>query len=90
MQGRTPGQGPGQADITATIDRALLGRRSQFAGQPAAWQLLCEAAHVATLEEPARTAFVERVAEQRGADIALRLRLKADALRADALEACGA
>ncbi|WP_020205377.1 MULTISPECIES: DUF7696 family protein [Cupriavidus] len=78
------------ADIAAAIDATLLRRRQQFDGQPAAWHVLCEAAHVATLDERARRAFVARVAASRGADIALRLLIKAESIRAaviDALEA---
>ncbi|GAB7549309.1 DUF7696 family protein [Cupriavidus sp. CuC1] len=70
------------AEIAAAIDATLLRRRQQFDGQPAAWHVLCEAAHVATLGEPARRAFVARVAASRGADIALRLLLKAQSIRA--------
>lgn len=40
-----------------------------------------EAAHVATLNERARNAFIEHVANSRGADIALRLLLKAQSIR---------
>ena len=40
-----------------------------------------ETAHVATLNERARTAFIERVAVSRGADIALRLLMKAQSIR---------
>ena len=40
-----------------------------------------EAAHVATLNERARSAFIERVAASRGADIALRLLMKAQSIR---------
>ena len=65
------------AEIARAIDADLLRRRQQFNGQPAAWGVLCEAAHVATLNERARMAFVERVAASRGADIALRLLHKA-------------
>ena len=74
------------AAIAAAIDAALLSRRHDYAGQPHAWQLLCEASHVATLCPPLRDAFITRAAEQRGADIALRLAAKADAIRAAAIE----
>ncbi|MBB1629271.1 hypothetical protein [Cupriavidus sp. UME77] len=70
------------AEIAAAIDATLLRRRQQFDGQPAAWHVLCEAAHVATLGEPARRTFIARVAASRGADIALRLLLKAESIRA--------
>ncbi|MDB0569789.1 hypothetical protein LBW59_03245 [Ralstonia solanacearum] len=69
------------AEIARAIDTELLRRRQQFEGQPAAWSILCEAAHVATLSERARIAFIEHVAADRGADIALRLLLKAGAIR---------
>jgi hypothetical protein len=49
--------------------------------------VLCEAAHVATLNERARMAFVERVAASRGADIALRLLHKAEAIRESVMKA---
>ena len=65
-------------EIAAAIDSDLLRRREQFAGQPAAWQVWSEAA---TLNERARTAFIERVAVSRGADIALRLLMKAQSIR---------
>ena len=68
-------------EIAAAIDSDLLRRREQFAGQPAAWQVWSEAAHVATLNERARTAFIERVAVSRGVDIALRLLMKAQSIR---------
>ncbi len=69
------------AEIARAIDSELLRRRQQFEGQPTAWSILCEAAHVATLNERARIAFIEHVATARGADIALRLLLKAEAIR---------
>ncbi|BEU71782.1 hypothetical protein MAFF211271_13370 [Ralstonia syzygii subsp. indonesiensis] len=69
------------AEIARAIDAELMRRRQQFEGQPAAWSILCEAAHVATLNERARIAFIEHVATARGADIALRLLLKAEAIR---------
>ena len=68
-------------EIAAAIDSDLLRRREQFAGQPAAWRVWSEAAHVATLNERARAAFIEHVANSRGADIALRLLLKAQSIR---------
>ncbi len=37
------------AEIVRAIDTELLRRRQQFEGQPVAWSILCEAAHVATL-----------------------------------------
>lgn len=72
------------ATIAAAIDAAMLSRRDAYAGQPQAWHLFCEASHVATL----RDAFIARVAEQRGADIALRLAAKADAIREAAIARC--
>ncbi|EHP40973.1 hypothetical protein OR16_22673 [Cupriavidus basilensis OR16] len=78
------------AEIAAAIDATLLRRRQQFDGQPAAWHVLCEAAHVATLGEPARRAFIARVAASRGADIALRLLFKAESIRATVTEALAA
>lgn len=74
-------------EIAAAIDSDLLRRRQQFAGQPAAWQVWSEAAHVATLNERARTAFIEHVAACRGADIALRLLMKAESIRATVMDA---
>lgn len=68
-------------EIAAAIDSDLLRRREQFAGQPSAWRVWSEAAHVATLNERARNAFIEHVANSRGADIALRLLLKAQSIR---------
>ncbi|WP_439890723.1 DUF7696 family protein [Ralstonia sp. 25C] len=73
-------------EIAAAIDSDLLRRREQFVGQPAAWQVWSEAAHVATLNERARIAFVEHVAASRGADIALRLLMKAESIRATVME----
>jgi len=73
-------------EIAAAIDSDLLRRREQFAGQPVAWQVWSEAAHVATLNERARIAFVEHVAASRGADIALRLLMKAESIRATVME----
>ncbi len=72
--------------VMAAIDATLLRRRADYAGQPVAWSMLCEAAHVATLCEPVRDAFITRVANERGADIALRLRAKAESIRAAAIE----
>jgi len=68
-------------EIAAAIDSDLLRRRQEFLGQPAAWRVWSEAAHVATLSERARTAFIEHVAASRGADIALRLLMKAESIR---------
>ncbi|CAG2153808.1 DUF7696 family protein [Cupriavidus plantarum] len=76
------------ATIAAAIDAAMLSRRDAYAGQPQAWHLFCEASHVATLNGPLRDAFIARVAEQRGADIALRLAAKADAIREAAIARC--
>lgn len=75
-----------EATLVAAIDATLLRRRADYAGQQQAWHVLCEASHVATLCEPLRTAFITRVANERGADIALRLRAKAEAIRAAAVE----
>lgn len=69
------------AEIVRAIDTEPPRRRQQFEGQPVAWSILCEAAHVATLSERARIAFIEHAAADRGADIALRLLLKAEAIR---------
>ncbi|KHK51618.1 hypothetical protein PI87_20905 [Ralstonia sp. A12] len=74
-------------EIADAIDSDLLRRRQQFAGQPAAWQVWSEAAHVATLNERARSAFIERVAASRGADIALRLLMKAQSIREQVTQA---
>lgn len=73
-------------EIAAAIDSDLLRRRQQFAGQPAAWRVWSEAAHVATLNERARMAFIEHVAASRGADIALRLQMKAESIRATVMQ----
>jgi hypothetical protein len=73
------------ADIVAAIDAAMLRRRDEYAGQPMAWKVFCEASHVATLCEPLRMAFINRVASERGADIALRLKTKAESIRAAAI-----
>ena len=73
------------ADIVATIDAAMLRRRDEYAGQPMAWKVFCEASHVATLIEPLRMAFINRVANERGADIALRLKTKAESIRTAAI-----
>jgi hypothetical protein len=73
------------ADIVAAIDAAMLRRREEYAGQPMAWKVFCEASHVATLCDPLRMAFINRVANERGADIALRLKSKAEAIRAAAI-----
>lgn len=73
-------------EIAAAIDSDLLRRRQQFAGQPAAWRVWSEAAHVATLNERARTAFIEHVAASRGADIALRLLMKAESIRSSVMQ----
>lgn len=74
-------------EIAAAIDSDLLRRREQFVGQPAAWRVWSEAAHVATLNERARTAFIEHVATSRGADIALRLLMKAQSIREQVTQA---
>jgi hypothetical protein len=73
------------AAIAEAIDAAMLRRRDEYAGQPMAWKVFCEASHVATLCEPLRMAFINRVASERGADIALRLKTKAEAIRAAAI-----
>lgn len=73
------------AEIAAAIDATMLRRRDEYAGQPMAWRMFCEASHVATLCEPLRMAFINRVASERGADIALRLKAKAEAIRAEAI-----
>lgn len=82
---RMPPEAQFEARIAAAIDAAMLSRRDAYTGQPQAWQLFCEASHVATLRAPLRDAFIARVAEQRGADIALRLAAKADAIREAAI-----
>lgn len=74
-------------EIAAAIDSDLLRRREAFAGQPAAWRVWSEAAHVATLSERARIAFIEHVAASRGADIALRLLMKAESIRETVMQA---
>lgn len=74
-------------EIATAIDSDLLRRREQFAGQPAAWRVWSEAAHVATLNERARIAFIEHVAASRGADIALRLLMKAQSIREQVTQA---
>ncbi|RZT30890.1 hypothetical protein EV147_4738 [Cupriavidus agavae] len=71
--------------IVRDIDAAMLRRREEYAGQPMAWKIFCEASHVATLGDLQRQAFVERVANERGADAALRLKAKAEAIRAEAI-----
>ncbi len=73
------------AAIVATIDTAMLRRRDEYAGQSMAWKVFCEASHVATLSDVPRMAFIERVANERGADVALRLKAKAEAIRAEAI-----
>jgi len=73
------------AVIARAIDAAMLRRRDEYNGQPMAWKIFCEASHVATLADPARTAFIERVANERGADAALRLKVKSEAIRAEAI-----
>jgi len=73
------------ADIMAAIDAAMLRRRDEYAGQPMAWKVFCEASHVATLNDVLRRAFINRVANERGADVALRLKTKAEAIRAEAI-----
>ena len=52
------------AEIARAIDADLLRRRQQFNGQPAAWGVLCEAAHVATLN--AGTSCPPHMASRRG------------------------
>lgn len=73
------------AEIVAAIDAAMLNRRDDYAGQPMAWKMFCEASHVATLPDVLRHAFIERVANERGADVALRLKSKAESIRAEAI-----
>ena len=73
------------AAIAAAIDAAMLRRRHEYSSQPMAWKMFCEASHVATLNDVLRSAFIERVASERGADIALRLKAKAESIRADAI-----
>lgn len=77
------------AEIAAAIDAAMLRRRDEYVGQPMAWKVFCEASHVATLNEPLRMAFINRVANERGADIALRLKAKAESIRAEAIARLG-
>jgi len=76
------------ADIVAAIDATMLRRRAEYAGQPMAWSVYCEASHVATLCDPLRQAFITHVAKERGADIALRLQARAEAIRAAAVAGC--
>ncbi|MFJ5381079.1 hypothetical protein ACIPID_05360 [Cupriavidus sp. CER94] len=73
------------AAIVAAIDAAMLSRRDEYSGQPMAWKMFCEASHVATLNDVLRSAFIERVANERGADVALRLKAKAESIRAEAI-----
>nr|WP_315593736.1 hypothetical protein [uncultured Cupriavidus sp.] len=71
------------AEISAAIAATLDLRRPQYKDMPQAWRTLCEAAHVASLPEAARVAFLNSVTTQRGADIALRLREHAASIRAN-------
>lgn len=71
------------SEISAAIAATLLRRRPMYKDMPAAWLNLCEAAHVASLSEAARAAFLSTVTTQRGADIALRLREHGASIRAN-------
>lgn len=71
------------SEISAAIAATLARRRPQYSDMPAAWRNLCEAAHVASLPETARAAFLSQVTTQRGADTALRLREHAASIRAN-------
>ncbi|WP_456264395.1 DUF7696 family protein [Cupriavidus alkaliphilus] len=70
------------SEICAVIAATLERRRPMYQDMPAAWRNLCEAAHVASLPEAARAAFLNTVTTQRGADTALRLREHAASIRA--------
>jgi hypothetical protein len=71
------------SEISAAIAATLLRRRPMYKDMPAAWRNLCEAAHVASLPEAARAAFLSTVTTQRGADTALRLREHGASIRAN-------
>jgi len=71
------------AEISAAIAATLIRRRPDYVEMPEAWRDLCEAAHVASLPEAARAAFLSQVTTQRGADAALRLREQAASIRAN-------
>ncbi len=75
-----------QNEISAAIAATLDLRRPQYRDMPQAWRALCEAAHVASLPEAAQATFLNRVATQRGADTALRLREHAASIRASVVQ----
>jgi hypothetical protein len=48
------------AAIAAAIDAAMLRRRDEYAGQPMAWKVFCEASHVATLRAASHGVYQPR------------------------------
>ncbi|MGA3978989.1 DUF7696 family protein [Ralstonia nicotianae] len=74
------------AAIRAGISALIHVRRPAYAGRPHGWRDFCEMAHVASLSEAARAAYLSQVAIQRGADTALHLKERAESLRAKVVQ----
>ncbi len=70
-----------QSQIKAQIAELIHARRPKYKDQPYSWKNFCEAAHVASLSDAARAAYLNEVTTQRGADAALHLGDRAETLR---------
>ncbi|KHK51118.1 hypothetical protein PI87_21495 [Ralstonia sp. A12] len=69
-----------RVDIQLALNRLLVERKAACSVHRGSWLRLCEAAHVAGLQDGDRARYLVRVVNQRGADIALDLRLGAEQL----------
>lgn len=75
-----------QSQIKAQIAELNHARRPKYKDQPYSWKNFCEAAHVASLSDAARAAYLNEVTTQRGADAALHLGDRAETLRSKVVQ----
>lgn len=75
-----------QSQIKAQIAELIHARRPKYKDQPYNWKSFCEAAHVAGLPDAAKAAYLNEVTTQRGADAALNLGDRAEAIRSKVVQ----
>ncbi len=78
-----------RADIQLALNNFLAERKAACSTHRGSWLRLCETVHVASLQDSDRTRYLVRVVNQRGADIALDLRLGAEQLIAQVTRQLG-
>lgn len=69
-----------RSDIQLALNDLLAERKTACSAHKVSWLRLCETVHVASLQDSDRARYLVRVINQRGADIALDLRLGAERL----------